>query len=70
MAAREAAMPDLRERSRQEYLKKREAEQLALLRKQVSEETGELRTNPDLSRREKAEFQKNRELLWIAVVRL
>lgn len=70
MAAREAAMPDLRERSRQEYLKKREAEQLALLRKQVSEETEELRTNPDLSRREKAEFQKNRELLRIAEERL
>lgn len=69
-AARAAAMPDLRERSRQEYLKKREAEQLTLLGKQVREETEELRTNPDLTRREKAEFAKNRELLRIAEARL
>ncbi|KAI4211056.1 MAG: hypothetical protein LQ351_006176 [Letrouitia transgressa] len=68
--AREAAMPDLRIRSRQEYLKKREAEQLALLRKQVAEESEELRTNPDLSGREKREFAKNRELLQLAEARL
>ena len=69
-AARQAAMPDLRERSRQEYLKKREAERLALLRKQVTEETAELRSNPDLTRREKDEFAKNREVLRIAEERL
>ena len=69
-AARSAAMPDLRERSRQEYLKKREVERLALLRKQVVEEAEELRTNPDLSRREKEEFAKNREVLRIAEERL
>ncbi|KAL8765430.1 MAG: hypothetical protein Q9209_007498 [Squamulea sp. 1 TL-2023] len=70
MAARDAAMPDLRERSRQEYLKKREAEKLALLRKQVAEEAEELRTNPDLSRKEKATFEQNKELLRIAEARL
>ncbi|KAL8937999.1 MAG: hypothetical protein Q9216_004127, partial [Gyalolechia sp. 2 TL-2023] len=69
-AARDAAMPHLRERARQEYLKKREAEKLALLRKQVAEETEELRTNPDLTRREKAEFQQNREVLKLAEARL
>ena len=69
-AARQAAMPDLRERSRQEYLKKRETERLALLRKQVAEETAELRSNPDLTRREKDEFAKNREVLRIAEERL
>lgn len=69
-AARQAAMPDLRERSRQEYLKKRETERLALLRKQVAEESAELRTNPDISRREKDEFAKNREVLRIAEERL
>lgn len=69
-AARQAAMPDLRERSRQEYLKKREAERIALLRKQVFEESEELRTNPDLTRREKDEFAKNREVLRIAEERL
>lgn len=69
-AARQAAMPDLRERSRQEYLKKRETERLALLRKQVLEEAEELRSNPDLTRREKEEFAKNREVLKIAEERL
>ena len=69
-AARQAAMPDLRERSRQEYLKKRETERLALLRKQITEETAELRSNPDLTRKEKEEFAKNREVLRIAEERL
>ncbi|KAI5305281.1 hypothetical protein KEM56_004818 [Ascosphaera pollenicola] len=68
--ARAAAMPDLRMRSRQEYLKKREAERLALLRKQVAEETAELRENPNLTRREKEEFAKNREVLRLAEERL
>jgi len=69
-AARSAALPDLRERSRQEYLKKREAERLALLRKQVAEETEELRSGVKLSEKEKAEFAKNREVLRIAEERL
>jgi pre-mRNA-splicing factor ATP-dependent RNA helicase DHX16 len=69
-AAREAALGGLREHSRQEYLKKRELEQLALLRKQVSEEQRELRTNPDLTRREKEDFAKNREILRLAEERL
>ena len=68
--AREAALSDLRERSRQEYLKKRELEQLALLRKQVAEEMHELRTNPDLTEREKEEFAKNKEILRLAEERL
>ncbi|KAM5443941.1 putative RNA helicase [Microsporum ferrugineum] len=69
-AARAAAMPDLRLRSRQDYLKKREAERLALLRKQVAGETAELRENPDLTRQEKEEFAKNREVLRLAEERL
>ena len=69
-AARQAAMPDLRLRSRQDYLKKREAERLALLRKQVAEEQAELRENPDLTRREREEFAKNLEVLRIAEERL
>jgi pre-mRNA-splicing factor ATP-dependent RNA helicase DHX16 len=68
--ARNAALPDLRERSRQEYLKKRETERLALLRKQVIEETEELRSGAKLSEKEKAEFAKNREVLRIAEERL
>ncbi|KAK2598171.1 hypothetical protein QQS21_005722 [Conoideocrella luteorostrata] len=69
-AARDAALPDIRERSRQEYLKKREAERLALLRKQVAEETAELRSGVRLSEKEKAEFAKNREILRLAEERL
>ena len=69
-AARSAALPDLRERSRQSYLQKREKERIMLLRKQVSEESEELRNNPDLSRHEKAEFAKNREVLRLAEERL
>lgn len=69
-AKREAAMPDIRERSRQEYLKKREAERLALFRKQVAEEAEEERSNPDLTQREKKEFAKNREVLRLAEERL
>ncbi|KAL3963162.1 hypothetical protein ACCO45_000166 [Purpureocillium lilacinum] len=68
--ARDAALPDLRERSRQEYLKKRETERLALLRKQVAEETAELRSGVRLSDKEKAEFAKNREILRLAEERL
>lgn len=70
-AARSAAMPDLRERSRQEYLKKRETERLALLRRQVEDETREL-SDPysKLSAKEKAEFAKNREILRLADERL
>ncbi|KAG5762242.1 hypothetical protein H9Q69_012925 [Fusarium xylarioides] len=69
-ARNKAALPDIRERSRQEYLKKREAERLALLRKQVAEETDELRSGVRLSEKEKAEFAKNREILRLAEERL
>jgi pre-mRNA-splicing factor ATP-dependent RNA helicase DHX16 len=64
--AREAALGDLRLRSRQDYLSKRGVERLALLRKQVAEEQAELRDNPDLTEREKAEFRKNLEILQAA----
>ncbi|KAK8139085.1 helicase associated domain-containing protein [Apiospora sp. TS-2023a] len=69
-AARQAAMPDIRERSRQEYLKKREAERLALLRKQVADEQAELRSGARLSDKERAEFGKNLEILRLAEERL
>lgn len=69
-STRASVMPELRMRSRQEYLKKREAERLALLRRQVAEESAELRENPTLTRREKEEFARNREVLRIAEERL
>lgn len=68
--ARASALPDLRLRSRQEYLKKREMETLVLLRKQVAEEQAELRSNPNLTRREKEDFEKNKEVLRLAEERL
>lgn len=58
-----AAMPEVRERSRQEYLKKREAEQVALKRLEVAEQMQELKENPNLTRWEKKRFAKNREIL-------
>lgn len=45
-------------------------ERLALLRKQVAEETSELRSGVRLSEKEKAEFAKNREILRLAEERL
>jgi pre-mRNA-splicing factor ATP-dependent RNA helicase DHX16 len=57
---------ELRLKSRQDYLAKREAEQLALLRKQVAEEAEEERTNPRLSKAELREFARNRETLRLA----
>ncbi|KAL2158204.1 hypothetical protein VTH06DRAFT_4524 [Thermothelomyces fergusii] len=62
----DSRMAELRLRSRQQYLAKREAEKLALLRKQVAEETAELRSGVRLTEREKAEFAKNREILRLA----
>ena len=68
--ARAAALPAIRERARQEYLKKRETEQLALLRKQVAEEAEEERNTPNLTAKEREEFVKNREILRLAEERL
>lgn len=65
-AARAAAMPDIREKSRQDYLRKREQERIALLRKQVSEETMEVQSGVRLSQKELMEFAKNREVLRLA----
>ncbi|KAF2405275.1 hypothetical protein EJ06DRAFT_545813 [Trichodelitschia bisporula] len=61
---------DIREKSRQQYLRKREAEKVILLRKQVEEEEEEERSNPNLTERELREFKRNRELLEIAEARL
>jgi pre-mRNA-splicing factor ATP-dependent RNA helicase DHX16 len=68
--ARDKAMPDIRVRARQEYLKKRETERLALFRKQVFEESQEEQANPDLTRKEREKFAENREILRLADERL
>ncbi|MCJ1309415.1 hypothetical protein MMC25_003074 [Agyrium rufum] len=69
-SARAAAMPEIRDHARRAYLKKRETERLALLRKQVAEEAREARENPDLTRKELREFAEHRELLELAEARL
>jgi len=62
----EQEMRALRLRSRQDYLKKRSTQELALLRKQVAEEAEEERNNPALTQAEKNEFARNREALRLA----
>ncbi|KAH3903822.1 hypothetical protein HBI56_236430 [Parastagonospora nodorum] len=63
----DADVGDLRLRSRQAYLQKREAEQLALLRKQVIEEAEEEeRLGDRLSKQERADFARNRDTLRLA----
>ncbi|KAM3413504.1 hypothetical protein BST61_g11575 [Cercospora zeina] len=62
----EAEMKALRLRSRQDYLKKRSTQELALLRKQVADEEEEERNNPNLTQAEKDEFARNREALRLA----
>lgn len=66
----DADISDLRLRSRQSYLAKREAEQLALLRRQCQEEAEEEeRLGDRLSKQERAEFARNRETLRLAEAR-
>lgn len=62
----EQEMAALRLRSRQDYLKKRSAQELVLLRKQVADEAEEERNNPTLTQTEKDEFARNREALRLA----
>ncbi|KAH6851425.1 P-loop containing nucleoside triphosphate hydrolase protein [Alternaria rosae] len=60
----------LRLASRQKYLAEREAQQLALLRRQVAEEAEEEeRLGNKLSEKERAEFKKNRQTLELAEAR-
>ncbi|KAF2134510.1 P-loop containing nucleoside triphosphate hydrolase protein [Dothidotthia symphoricarpi CBS 119687] len=61
---------ELRLKSRQSYLQKREAEQLALLRRQVAEEADEQeRLGSKLSKAEIESFRRNRETLRLAEAR-
>ncbi|KAJ1514448.1 putative pre-mRNA-splicing factor ATP-dependent RNA helicase dhx16 [Coelomomyces lativittatus] len=63
--SREEALPSIRERSRQEYLKKREAQQLALLKAQYEAEVF-LFKDEKLTDRERAELNKKGELIRLA----
>ena len=57
-------------KSRQDYLAKREAEKLFLLRQQVADEEEEERSNPHLTQAELREFRYHRETLRLAEARL
>lgn len=67
--ARMAALPSLRERSRQEYLKLREKQQLELLRKQIEDEEFLFR-DQKLTKREIAQHEYNKQVLALAEARL
>lgn len=64
--AQKKALPAIRERQRQNYLKTRELTQLALFRKQVAEEAEEERTTANLTAEELATFAQHRQILKLA----
>ncbi|KIY44788.1 pre-mRNA splicing factor, partial [Fistulina hepatica ATCC 64428] len=67
--ARERAMPSLRVHSRQEYLTKREIQQLELLRKEIQDDEA-LFAGMKISKREHAELAHKKEILRLAEERL
>ncbi|ORX35989.1 P-loop containing nucleoside triphosphate hydrolase protein [Kockovaella imperatae] len=66
--ARQAVMDDLRLRSRQEYLNKRELQQLDLLKLEIEDEKILFR-NQKMSKRELAAFEQKKELIRIMEAR-
>ncbi|KAM6494138.1 hypothetical protein JOM56_010499 [Amanita muscaria] len=67
--ARDAALPSLRQHSRQEYLTKREIQQIELLRKEIQDEEN-LFSGMKLSRRERESLDRKKELLRLVEERL
>jgi pre-mRNA-splicing factor ATP-dependent RNA helicase DHX16 len=67
--ARVAAMPSLRERSRQDYLSKRELQQIELLRKEIQDDEALFR-GMKVSKRERKELEYKKEVLRLAEERL
>ncbi|KAG0181537.1 hypothetical protein DFQ29_008001 [Apophysomyces sp. BC1021] len=63
--ARQAALPSLRERSRQEYLKLREQQQMELLRKEVEDEEYLFR-DQRLTKREIAQHEYKKQVLELS----
>jgi pre-mRNA-splicing factor ATP-dependent RNA helicase DHX16 len=69
LAARVAAMPSLRERSRQEYLTKREIQQVELLRREIQDDE-KLFHGMRISTRERNELEYKKEVLRLAEERM
>lgn len=67
--AREHAMPSLRQHSRQEYLTKREIQQIELLRKEIMDDEA-LFGGMKISKRERAELDRKKQLLQLVEERL
>ncbi|KAI0041985.1 pre-mRNA splicing factor [Auriscalpium vulgare] len=67
--ARETAMPSLREHSRQEYLTKRELQQVELLRKEIADDEALFR-GMRISKREQRDLDQKREVLRLVEERL
>ena len=67
--ARSLAMPSLRERSRQEYLTKRELQQVELLRKEIADDESLFR-GMRISKREQQELDHKKEVLRLVEERL
>ncbi|THH11649.1 hypothetical protein EW145_g518 [Phellinidium pouzarii] len=68
-AARVAAMPSLRERSRQDYLSKRELQQIELLRKEIADDEALFR-GMKVSKKEKRDLEYKKEVLRLAEERM
>ncbi|KAH9480275.1 Pre-mRNA-splicing factor ATP-dependent RNA helicase-like protein cdc28 [Psilocybe cubensis] len=67
--ARGAALPSLRLHSRQEYLTKRELQQIELLRKEIADDEA-LFSGMKISKREKRDLERKKELLKLVEERL
>ncbi|KAH7337185.1 pre-mRNA splicing factor [Rhizoctonia solani] len=68
-AARVAAMPSLRERSRQEYLSKREIQQIELLRKEIADDEALFR-GMKITKREQRDLDYKKQVLALAESRM
>jgi len=67
--ARGHALPSLRQHSRQEYLTKREIQQIELLRKEIDDDEALFR-NMKISQREKRDLERKKQLLQLVEARL
>ncbi|CAA7261426.1 unnamed protein product [Cyclocybe aegerita] len=67
--ARNNALPSLRLHSRQEYLTKREIQQIELLRKEIADDEA-LFSGMEISKREKRDLERKKELLKLVEERL
>lgn len=67
--ARKLAMPDVRKRARQEYLSKRELQQIELLRQEILDDEADFKGQV-LTKREVKALEKKKEILRLAEARM